>query len=67
MNTPLLGHGNFGLLENNYIQAHQCLFLTVILGIYYFTALQAYEYIEALIVNCWFSLWFKIVYSYKTQ
>nr|AVN67459.1 cytochrome c oxidase subunit 3 [Gyna capucina] len=35
-----------GLLENNYNQALQGLFLTVILGIY-FTALQAYEYIEA--------------------
>nr|YP_010946848.1 cytochrome c oxidase subunit III [Rhabdoblatta nigrovittata]WGO57605.1 cytochrome c oxidase subunit III [Rhabdoblatta nigrovittata] len=35
-----------GLLENNYSQALQGLFLTVILGLY-FTALQAYEYIEA--------------------
>ena len=35
-----------GLLKNNYNQGLQGLFLTVILGIY-FTALQAYEYIEA--------------------
>nr|YP_010946705.1 cytochrome c oxidase subunit III [Panesthia guizhouensis]AVN68260.1 cytochrome c oxidase subunit 3 [Panesthia sp. Salganea]WGO57436.1 cytochrome c oxidase subunit III [Panesthia guizhouensis] len=35
-----------GLLENNYNQALQGLFLTVILGIY-FTILQAYEYLEA--------------------
>nr|AVN67311.1 cytochrome c oxidase subunit 3 [Blaberus discoidalis]AVN67322.1 cytochrome c oxidase subunit 3 [Blaberus sp. B013] len=35
-----------GLLENNYNQALQGLFLTVILGLY-FTALQAYEYLEA--------------------
>nr|AVN67899.1 cytochrome c oxidase subunit 3 [Epilampra maya] len=35
-----------GLLENNYSQALQGLFLTVILGLY-FTALQAYEYFEA--------------------
>nr|YP_010946822.1 cytochrome c oxidase subunit III [Rhabdoblatta atra]WGO57579.1 cytochrome c oxidase subunit III [Rhabdoblatta atra] len=35
-----------GLLENNYSQALQGLFITVILGLY-FTALQAYEYIEA--------------------
>nr|AVN67429.1 cytochrome c oxidase subunit 3 [Gromphadorhina oblongonota] len=35
-----------GLLENNYNQALQGLFMTVILGLY-FTALQAYEYIEA--------------------
>nr|WGO58021.1 cytochrome c oxidase subunit III [Rhabdoblattella disparis] len=35
-----------GLLENNYNQALQGLFLTVILGIY-FTMLQAYEYFEA--------------------
>nr|UBN08900.1 cytochrome c oxidase subunit 3 [Panesthia parva] len=35
-----------GLLENNYNQALQGLFLTIILGIY-FTALQAYEYFEA--------------------
>ena len=35
-----------GLLENNYNQGFQGLFLTVILGIY-FTVLQAYEYLEA--------------------
>nr|WGO58008.1 cytochrome c oxidase subunit III [Rhabdoblatta densimaculata] len=35
-----------GLLENNYSQALQGLFLTVILG-FYFTALQAYEYLES--------------------
>nr|UBN09056.1 cytochrome c oxidase subunit 3 [Parapanesthia pearsoni] len=35
-----------GLLENNYNQSFQGLFLTIILGIY-FTALQAYEYLEA--------------------
>nr|YP_010946757.1 cytochrome c oxidase subunit III [Pseudophoraspis kabakovi]WGO57514.1 cytochrome c oxidase subunit III [Pseudophoraspis kabakovi] len=35
-----------GLLENNYSQALQGLFLTVILGVY-FTTLQAYEYFEA--------------------
>nr|UBN08874.1 cytochrome c oxidase subunit 3 [Panesthia australis]UBN08887.1 cytochrome c oxidase subunit 3 [Panesthia obtusa] len=35
-----------GLLENNYNQTFQGLFLTIILGIY-FTALQAYEYLEA--------------------
>nr|YP_010946731.1 cytochrome c oxidase subunit III [Panesthia strelkovi]WGO57462.1 cytochrome c oxidase subunit III [Panesthia strelkovi] len=35
-----------GLLENNYNQALQGLFLTIILGAY-FTALQAYEYLEA--------------------
>nr|AVN68131.1 cytochrome c oxidase subunit 3 [Protagonista lugubris] len=35
-----------GLLENNYNQTLQGLFLTVILGIY-FTMLQAYEYMEA--------------------
>nr|YP_010946497.1 cytochrome c oxidase subunit III [Diploptera punctata]WGO57215.1 cytochrome c oxidase subunit III [Diploptera punctata] len=35
-----------GLLENNYNQSLQGLFLTVILGLY-FTALQAFEYIEA--------------------
>lgn len=34
------------LIENNYIQITQGLFLTVILGIY-FTILQAYEYFEA--------------------
>nr|AII02548.1 cytochrome c oxidase subunit III [Urodus decens] len=34
------------LMENNYTQTLQSLFLTVILGIY-FTILQAYEYIEA--------------------
>nr|YP_010946406.1 cytochrome c oxidase subunit III [Haplosymploce aurantiaca]WGO57124.1 cytochrome c oxidase subunit III [Haplosymploce aurantiaca] len=35
-----------GLLENNYNQSLQGLFFTVILGLY-FTALQAYEYVEA--------------------
>nr|YP_010946718.1 cytochrome c oxidase subunit III [Paranauphoeta nigra]WGO57449.1 cytochrome c oxidase subunit III [Paranauphoeta nigra] len=35
-----------GLLENNFSQSLQGLFLTVIMGMY-FTALQAYEYIEA--------------------
>nr|AVN67373.1 cytochrome c oxidase subunit 3 [Diploptera punctata] len=35
-----------GLLENNYNQSLQGLFLTVILGLY-FTALQAFEYLEA--------------------
>nr|UBN08757.1 cytochrome c oxidase subunit 3 [Macropanesthia heppleorum] len=35
-----------GLLENNYNQSFQGLFLTIMLGIY-FTALQAYEYLEA--------------------
>nr|AVN68305.1 cytochrome c oxidase subunit 3 [Panesthia angustipennis] len=35
-----------GLLENNYNQALQGLFLTIVLGIY-FTTLQAYEYLEA--------------------
>nr|YP_010946458.1 cytochrome c oxidase subunit III [Caeparia donskoffi]WGO57176.1 cytochrome c oxidase subunit III [Caeparia donskoffi] len=35
-----------GLLENNFNQALQSLFLTIILGIY-FTTLQAYEYFEA--------------------
>lgn len=34
------------LIENNYTQASQRLFITIILGIY-FTILQAYEYIEA--------------------
>nr|QXT45648.1 cytochrome c oxidase subunit 3 [Idaea simplicior] len=34
------------LMENNYSQCNQSLFLTIILGIY-FTILQAYEYIEA--------------------
>nr|YP_010946445.1 cytochrome c oxidase subunit III [Calolamprodes beybienkoi]WGO57163.1 cytochrome c oxidase subunit III [Calolamprodes beybienkoi] len=34
------------LLENNYNQVLQSLFLTVMLGLY-FTALQAYEYLEA--------------------
>nr|QHD47903.1 cytochrome c oxidase subunit III [Niponiella limbatella] len=34
------------LMENNHTQALQGLFFTVILG-FYFTALQAYEYIEA--------------------
>nr|YP_009995915.1 cytochrome c oxidase subunit III [Spondylis buprestoides]QNQ64866.1 cytochrome c oxidase subunit III [Spondylis buprestoides] len=34
------------LMENNYKQSLQSLFLTVILG-FYFTLLQAYEYIEA--------------------
>nr|YP_009469775.1 cytochrome c oxidase subunit III [Eomantis yunnanensis]AVE15776.1 cytochrome c oxidase subunit III [Eomantis yunnanensis] len=50
--TVLLASGititwsHHGLLENNYDQAVQGLFLTVVLGIY-FTALQLYEYIEA--------------------
>nr|UOU85115.1 cytochrome c oxidase subunit III [Nigrobaetis niger] len=35
-----------GLMESNYSQSVQGLFLTIILGIY-FTILQAYEYIEA--------------------
>nr|UBN08991.1 cytochrome c oxidase subunit 3 [Panesthia tryoni tryoni] len=35
-----------GLLENNYNQTFQGLLLTIILGVY-FTALQAYEYLEA--------------------
>nr|UBN08835.1 cytochrome c oxidase subunit 3 [Neogeoscapheus hanni] len=35
-----------GLLENNYNQSFQGLLLTIMLGIY-FTALQAYEYLEA--------------------
>nr|UBN08744.1 cytochrome c oxidase subunit 3 [Geoscapheus woodwardi] len=35
-----------GLLENNYNQTFQGLLLTIMLGIY-FTALQAYEYLEA--------------------
>ena len=35
-----------GLLENNATQATQGLFFTVLLGLY-FTALQAYEYLEA--------------------
>nr|UBN08783.1 cytochrome c oxidase subunit 3 [Macropanesthia kraussiana] len=35
-----------GLLENNYSQTFQGLLLTIMLGIY-FTALQAYEYLEA--------------------
>nr|UBN08978.1 cytochrome c oxidase subunit 3 [Panesthia tryoni tegminifera] len=35
-----------GLLENNYNQSFQGLFLTIILGTY-FTVLQAYEYLEA--------------------
>nr|AQP28446.1 cytochrome c oxidase subunit 3 [Promirotermes sp. A TB-2017] len=35
-----------GLLENNSTQATQGLFFTVLLGLY-FTALQAYEYLEA--------------------
>nr|WGO58112.1 cytochrome c oxidase subunit III [Salganea quinquedentata] len=35
-----------GLLENNYNQAFQGLFLTISLGIY-FTTLQGYEYLEA--------------------
>nr|YP_010946913.1 cytochrome c oxidase subunit III [Salganea raggei]WGO57670.1 cytochrome c oxidase subunit III [Salganea raggei] len=35
-----------GLLENNYNQALQGLFLTISLGMY-FTVLQAYEYLEA--------------------
>nr|ULR86979.1 cytochrome c oxidase subunit III [Macquartia sp. 3 HNL-2022a] len=35
-----------GLLENNFTQATQGLFFTILLGIY-FTMLQAYEYIEA--------------------
>ena len=35
-----------GLIENNYSQTTQGLFITIILGIY-FTILQAYEYIEA--------------------
>nr|UBN09069.1 cytochrome c oxidase subunit 3 [Geoscapheus robustus] len=35
-----------GLLSNNYNQSFQGLLLTIILGIY-FTALQAYEYLEA--------------------
>ena len=35
-----------GLLENNARQATQGLFFTVLLGIY-FTAVQAYEYVEA--------------------
>lgn len=34
------------LIENNYTQTSQRLFITIILGIY-FTILQAYEYIEA--------------------
>lgn len=34
------------LIENNYTQTSQSLFITIILGIY-FTILQAYEYIEA--------------------
>nr|WGO57969.1 cytochrome c oxidase subunit III [Perisphaerus sp. 1 ZQW-2023b] len=34
------------LLENNYNQAFQGLFLTIILGVY-FTALQAFEYMES--------------------
>nr|ADI75309.1 cytochrome c oxidase subunit III [Melitaea cinxia] len=34
------------LMENNYTQTSQSLFITIILGIY-FTILQAYEYIEA--------------------
>nr|YP_010278734.1 cytochrome c oxidase subunit III [Apachyus feae]UKE80566.1 cytochrome c oxidase subunit III [Apachyus feae] len=35
-----------GLMGNNYTQAFQGLFITVVLGVY-FTALQAYEYLEA--------------------
>nr|QZP41070.1 cytochrome c oxidase subunit 3 [Geoscapheus robustus] len=35
-----------GLLSNNYNQSFQGLLLTIILGVY-FTALQAYEYLEA--------------------
>jgi cytochrome c oxidase subunit 3 len=34
------------LIENNYNQGIQGLFITVLLGIY-FTILQAYEYVEA--------------------
>nr|AYU71312.1 cytochrome c oxidase subunit 3 [Agrilinae sp. 1 ACP-2013] len=34
------------LMENNYSQAAQGLFMTVLLG-FYFTALQAYEYLES--------------------
>nr|QJA26186.1 cytochrome c oxidase subunit III [Spodoptera frugiperda] len=34
------------LMENNYTQVSQSLFLTIILG-FYFTILQAYEYLEA--------------------
>ena len=46
-----------GLLENNYNHALQRLFLTVILGIY-FTALQAYEYLEASFTIADFTLTF---------
>jgi cytochrome c oxidase subunit 3 len=34
------------LIENNHSQTSQALFITIILGVY-FTALQAYEYVEA--------------------
>jgi Heme/copper-type cytochrome/quinol oxidase, subunit 3 len=34
------------LIENNFSQTKQRLFLTILLG-FYFTILQAYEYIEA--------------------